>query len=188
MRDLGPRDRFTGEVPIATGEVDDDVEVYLRDSEQIDSALGCEVLLDELGNVVAAAGVLVQALPNSDGSDIVAAARERLTAGAIADILAAASDDPDAITTFEVAGAVLGDESGTLQLLDQRPVRFHCPCSRERATSMLELLGEEDLSDMIRDEGRAEVTCNFCRRQYEFSESELESVRRRLRATETPPN
>src|SRR5262245_13257415 len=47
IRDLGLRENFSGQTEIRDGEIDSDVERYLTESEQIDSALACEVLLDE---------------------------------------------------------------------------------------------------------------------------------------------
>jgi redox-regulated HSP33 family molecular chaperone len=65
-----------------------------------------------------------------------------------------------------------------LQMLDVRPVRFECPCSRERAQGSLALLGGAELASMIVEDGKAEVVCEFCRERYEFSEGELEVIRR----------
>src|SRR5262245_5630746 len=67
VRDLGLRENFRGQTAIASGEVDDDVAHYLTASEQIVSALRCEVILAPDGSVRLAAGVLVQALPATDG-------------------------------------------------------------------------------------------------------------------------
>ena len=66
LRDLGLKELYQGQVALTTGEIDEDIEAYLRSSEQVPSALGCEVLLDASGQVVGAAGVLVQSLPGGD--------------------------------------------------------------------------------------------------------------------------
>lgn len=49
----------------------------------------------------------------------------------------------------------------------------------------LGLLSEDELSSMIRDDGGAEVRCNFCNEVHRASLSELEQVRatRASRAT-----
>jgi molecular chaperone Hsp33 len=74
------------------------------------------------------------------------------------------------------------------QALDARPVRFHCPCSRERAGATLALLGAQELAAMILEDGKAEVICNFCRARHDFSEAELELIRRDLNGTGGPPS
>jgi Disulfide bond chaperones of the HSP33 family len=58
-------------------------------------------------------------------------------------------------------------------------VSFFCPCTRERAESTLGMLSSDDLKEMILETNEAEVTCNFCGRQYRFSEIELERIRRK---------
>ena len=87
VRDLGLGHDFRGQTSIVDGEIDTDVERYLSDSEQIDSALGCETIADDAGGIQIAFGILVQALPGSDGSTLVAAARGRLRAGACVELL-----------------------------------------------------------------------------------------------------
>jgi molecular chaperone Hsp33 len=185
VRDLGLGQPFTGTTPLASGEVDEDVERYLLESEQIDSALGCEVVLDASGEARVALGLLVQALPNSEGVALVETARERLRAGALATAVRAAAATAAGIDRLadpaDLVRAVFGDhptdQTGDLRVLERRPVQFHCPCSRERATATLALLGEAELGEMITTDGRADVTCDFCRRAYQFSAEDLETVR-----------
>jgi molecular chaperone Hsp33 len=184
LRDLGLRDTFSGETAIVSGEIDEDVEHYLTASEQVDSALACDALLQEgRGDVGIAGGVLVQALPGTSGAAVVLAAGQRLHNGGLIRALATAPATAEAL-----ARAVLGDMAETLQVLDVRPVTFHCPCSRERAASSLTLLGAAELGEMILEDGKAEVICNFCRERYEFSETDLEEIRRDTTGPSGPPS
>lgn len=61
---------YTGLVPIATGEIAEDVAVYLADSEQTPSALGVGVYVSETGQVTGAGGFLVQLLPGASEESI----------------------------------------------------------------------------------------------------------------------
>ncbi len=176
VRDLGLRDTFGGQTPIVSGEVDEDVEHYLNTSEQVDSALACDALVDESGHLVAAAGILVQALPGSVAGPQVEAARAHLRGGALTRSVArGGAGDLDGLIA-----EVLGPALGHVQLLNVRQVRFHCPCSRTRAGASLSLLGPAELGQMILVDGRAEVTCNFCGARYQFTEADLENIRREL--------
>jgi molecular chaperone Hsp33 len=175
IRDLGLAQNFSGQIALQTGEIDSDVEYYLQKSEQIDSILRCDTLLDGEGQVMASAGVLVQTLPQAEGSALVEFVRMTLAEQQLAPILAKG----DAADPAVMARALLGPVSRTLQVLDSRPVTFHCPCSRERAARTLELLHDEDLQAMVLEENNARVTCNFCGQHHEFSESELETIRRK---------
>ncbi|HEX2660217.1 MAG TPA: Hsp33 family molecular chaperone HslO, partial [Polyangia bacterium] len=179
LRDLGPGSDFSGQTALVDGEIDTDIEDYLVRSEQIESALACEAWLDGAGQVRAAVGVLVQALPNGEGAALVARARERLRAGALGKLLAqGATEDVDPELVMITA---LAEDVSTLRLLGENPVRFHCPCSRARAASTLALLGEEDLLALIQEEGQADVTCEFCREHYAFTDASLEEIRHGVR-------
>jgi molecular chaperone Hsp33 len=173
VRDLGLRETFNGQTALVSGEIDEDVESYLIASEQIDSALGCDALLDGDGQIELAGGLLVQALPGGRGAAVVEAARGRLRDGAL---LRALGERPPSAEAL--ARAVMGQAGSSLRLLDLRPVTFHCPCSRERAISSLTLLGNAELGAMVLEDGKAEVICNFCRQRYDFSETDLETIRR----------
>ncbi len=183
IRDVGFREPFSGQIALATGEIDEDVEAYLDKSEQVVSALACDALLAPNGALDFAAGILIQALPGSEGAALVAEARAFIADGAFLRALANARRDGEG-----VVAAVLGDRLGKVQVLDRRPVRFDCPCSRARAGTSLALLGEAELAAMILDDGKAEVTCNFCRARYEFDEAELELIRREKSRPTGPPS
>ncbi|HTB57018.1 MAG TPA: Hsp33 family molecular chaperone HslO [Polyangia bacterium] len=183
IRDVGLRETFSGQIALATGEIDEDVEAYLDKSEQVMSALACDALFAPDGALDFAAGILVQALPGSEGAALVAEARAFIAGGEFLRALAGARRDGEG-----VVAAVLGDRLGKVQLLDRRPVAFDCPCSRARAGSSLALLGETELAAMILDDGKAEVTCNFCRARYEFDEAEMEIIRRETAKPTGPPS
>jgi molecular chaperone Hsp33 len=183
IRDLGLGENFSGQTAIASGEIDEDVERYLADSEQIPSALVCDARISPDGGIDFAAGILIQALPGGEAADEVEATRALLGGGAFLRALAARPLDGEA-----VARAVLGARSGELQVLDRRPVEFHCPCSRGRASSSLALLGGGELSAMILEDGKAEVICNFCRARYHFDDAELELIRRETAKPSGPPS
>lgn len=169
-RDLGMRFQSTGQALMVSGEIDEDIENYLTTSEQIDSALGCEVLLGD-GEIAASAGVLVQCMPGEDAADVVAGARSRLRGGALTELVARGITDP-----VELARLLIGAHGSRLEVLDARPVRFHCPCTRERVQRSLELIDPGELQSMVDAGEGAEVTCNFCRAVYRLAAAELEGM------------
>ena len=177
-RDLGLAQNYSGQVALSTGEIDEDVEHYLTTSEQIDSVLRCETLVDRDGKVTAAAGLLVQTLPQARGTAVVEFLRDTLRGPALSSVLISALAK-DAFDPESIARAALGQCANDMQVLDLRDVRFFCPCTRERAESTLGMLRPEDLKEMILETNDAEVTCNFCGQQYRFSEIEIERIRRK---------
>jgi len=183
LRDLGLGQPFRGSTEIRSGEIDEDVERYLEESEQVTSALACDAVASGGGGLAFAAGILVQALPGSDGADAVAEARALIDGGALASLLGAGPRDAAGLLV-----AALGDRLGQIEVLDRRPVRFECACSRARAGASLASLGQTELAAMILEDGKAEVTCNFCRERYEFDEAELETIRRETGKPTGPPS
>lgn len=177
-RDLGLAQNYSGQIAISSGEIDEEVERYLNASEQIDSVLRCDTLLDSEGQVTAAAGLLVQTLPQAHGAAVVEFLRDSLRGPAFTEVLDHALSQ-GRVDPVYLARAALGDCAGGLRVLDQRPVHFFCPCSRERAAATLGMLAPEELKEMILETNEAQVSCNFCGGQYRFSEVDLEQIRRK---------
>jgi molecular chaperone Hsp33 len=170
LRDLGLKDLYQGQVALVTGEVDEDVEAYLRTSEQVPSALGCEVVLASDGSVIAAGGVLVQALPGGQ-TDAIREAQHALRTGALYDLLSEPEHSPRVIAERMYP-------YGPLEPVGpNRLVQFHCQCSAEKIAETLALLGTVDLDEMIAENKPAEVVCNFCNAHYQIGRAELERIR-----------
>jgi molecular chaperone Hsp33 len=169
VRDLGLRELYQGQVPLTTGEIDEDVESYLRTSEQIPSALGCEVVLDAGGQVLAAGGVLVQVMPGGE-PDAVREVQHALRTGRLEELLR------DGERSAAVLAATLFP-AAPLELIDAREVAFRCRCSTQRIHDMLRMLGVVDLDEMIAADEPAEVLCNFCNTAYHVDKEQLEAIR-----------
>jgi molecular chaperone Hsp33 len=172
-RDLGLREVVSGQTPLVDGEIDSDLERYLATSEQIPSALGCETLLDAALDPGASGGLLLQTLPGSEAVALLERVRRQLREGALARALRT-RPPPDA---EGLARLVLGDEADDLLVLSSRPLRFFCPCSKERAAQALATFGPQELAAMAREDQGAEVTCEFCRTHHRFTREELEQIR-----------
>lgn len=173
VRDIGVRDRYQSQVNFVTGEIDEDLESFLRDSEQVPSALGCEVILDEDGQVLAAGGVLMQRMPDSPESAeaVLREAQHALRSGELYDLLTSGTATPESLVRL-----VAGSGPHELELLDTRPVEFRCRCDLRRIEAMVSGLPLPDLDAMI-TEGKAEISCNFCAEVYTLSVEKLLAIR-----------
>lgn len=162
---LDPQDRQPGQQPYQgivslTGDsIAHALESYMRQSEQLDTRLWLAA------DTRAASGVLLQKLPAEGGR----AAQARDT------------DAWDRTTTL--AGTLTPPE-----LLDNDPEqlvrklfwqerlehgaafapRFECRCSRGRIGRMLLSLGRGEVEDILREQDRVEVTCDFCNQVQSF--------------------
>lgn len=68
-----------------------------------------------------------------------------------------------------------------------KPLLFGCSCSRERVAGMLHSLGRAEAEAAVREDGVAEVTCEFCNTQYRFDRVDLEQVFRSGQDIPTAP-
>jgi len=154
VRDVGLNERIQGEVPLVTSEVDEDLEAYLRQSEQIPSALGCEVVMDEAGHILAAGGVLLQTLPEAPAETALALreAQHALRGGDLYDRLRAGP-----ATALELAQLLLPHHAADIEVQNERPLLFRCRCDRGSIEAMIAGQPIADLDEMIA-EGKAEVT------------------------------
>lgn len=159
---------FRGTVLLQTGEVDDDVAEYLKSSEQVESAIALDVVLDEQNHVVRAVGVLVQALPNDTGVSL-DWAREKLRSRHLYKLI---NKHGEAWVQPVLDWLELNTEA-----LTEGPVDYACNCSEKRVAAALMGMGPAELSDMIEKEGKAEIKCDFCRREFKFDRAQLTKMR-----------
>lgn len=173
VKDLGLRDYFTGQTPIVSGEVAEDFTYYFAVSEQVPSSVGLGVLVDTDNSIIAAGGFIIQLMPGTD-DETIAKIEERISSvEPISKLI------QRGLTPEEVLAEVLGKEN--VQILDKKPVHFDCNCSKDRFARGIMGLGEQEIREMIEEDGMAEAQCHFCMEKYEYSKGELESLIEELR-------
>lgn len=169
-RDLGLKEPYSGMVQLTTSEIAEDLAYYLTDSEQIPSAVGLGVSLAEDGQIAASGGFLIQSLPPSDEDAV-----EKIMS-AIAELPPLSSLLQQGTTPEQLLELLLaGVEHHPLESTE---LFFRCGCSRDKVERAILSLGVDGLKKMIAEQGEASVTCEFCKQQYQFERSELETLSR----------
>lgn len=168
VRDLKLKELVESAVPLVTSEVDEDLEFYLNQSDQIPSAVQIGVVYDEAQErVTMSGGLLLQNLADAEGSAIHQLA-ERLQELPPIESMLASGQTPE-----QILAAVFGEVA--YETLETRPLVFKCDCSRERSEQALLSLGREELEGLF-EEGQAVVDCHFCHEQFLFSRDDLEML------------
>jgi molecular chaperone Hsp33 len=166
MRLLENSEPYTGSVPLASGEIADDLAAYLWQSEQIPSAVLLGVHLDSSG-VTQAGGVLVQAMPGVQDSTL---ARLEQNVAALGQLTIA-------MRQFGLLGAVEQVLEGLgLELQPETlPLEYKCRCSLERSLASLVYFSPSERQEMI-EAGGQEVVCHWCGTKYQITPEEIASL------------
>lgn len=169
IRDLGLKEPYIGSVQLVGGEIAEDIAAYFVESEQMPTACALGVLIAPDQTVQAAGGYLIQLLPGADEGVISAVERGVAKLGAVSARLDAG------LNPLELLQEVLSEFE--LDVLETAPVEYRCYCTRERVSRALISLGKDELDALIRDQGGAELTCQFCDKVYRFDSGELARLR-----------
>ena len=130
-------------------------------------------LVDRDRSILAAGGYLIQLMPGADEDTIVKVEGGIMAAGSVSAIL---ERDPD---PEHMLRTVMADFD--LKILDSNPVEYRCYCSRERVERALISLGADELEGILREQGKCELSCQFCDEVYAFSGEELKELIRGIR-------
>ncbi|MDP3207312.1 MAG: Hsp33 family molecular chaperone HslO, partial [Methylotenera sp.] len=167
MITLDPKDggqAYQGIVPLEGDSISAILENYMLRSEQIDTKiwLCCD------GN--SAAGMLLQKLPdtmnqitqNQEHSD-----HDLDTWNRVGHLASTITDDELLNLPTETLLKRLFNEED-IRLFEASHTAFFCSCSRESVANMLRMLGPDELSSIIEEQGQIEVNCDFCNTHYKF--------------------
>lgn len=166
---------YVGIVPLTSGEIGDDIAAYFANSQQIPSVVSLGVLANPEG-IVASGGAIAQLLPGADDDAI---ARLEKNATGMPPVTSLITSGVDARGLLERLGDGLD-----LRVHDVAyGVDFSCRCTRERVESALIGLGRDELLKMAEEQPETEATCDFCKRRYVLSSSDVRGLVARLESS-----
>ncbi len=167
--DKGWEQPYTGMVALESGEIAEDLAAYLAESEQVQCALALGVSVGRDGAVDGAGGYLVQVLPFADDETLAALEANIAAAGPVTAMLAEGLG-PREVTARLLEGLGAGDEGFSLE-------PSYGPCDaeelRERMRRAIATLGEGEARAILEEQGRVEMTCEFCRVTHALDEAEV---------------
>lgn len=164
-KDLRLKQPYQGTVQLVTSEIGEDLALYLTESEQVPSAVGLGVFVEQDGAVGGAGGFMIQSLPPQD-EEAINLLMERI--GSL----------PNLSEHFRNGGTpeqllALLFEGVTYEIIEKRVIAFKCTCSREKGEQALLTQGRGTLRELVERDGGITVTCSFCREAWNFGPEEI---------------
>lgn len=164
--DLSMKEPYSGQVPIQTGEIAEDLTYYFAKSDQIPTAMGLGVLVNPDNRVSCAGGFMIQLMPEATEE----------VAGIIEDRM---KEVPSVTKMLEQGMSAedilfyLTQDFGMIMQNETVTPKYECKCSVERMRRAVISVGKEELRRIIDEDGRCEVECQFCNNKYVFEKPEL---------------
>lgn len=182
IKDLGLREPYVGTIALVDGEIADDLTAYYYISEQQNTAISLGVKVDVDCTIKAAGGMIIQMLPNAqeEAVDALEAMLEKLPpiTSLIEEVSEANAGKSEEGVLQAMADRIFADmpQEYSAETLDFKSMRWYCDCSEERLEKILMTIGVKDLTEIIEEDGQAELVCQFCCKKYHFDKEHLERI------------
>lgn len=155
--------RYQGLVAVESSRLAEAFEGYFERSEQLPTRI---MLVERDGRC---AGIMLQRMADSGG---VSTSTDADAWNRVSHLLATLSDTELLELPIDTLLLRLFHEEGVI-LHVGRPLRFSCSCSRGRVLGMLRTLGRDEAFAGLDAQGKLQVTCEFCNRDYVLDEVDL---------------
>lgn len=166
--DTGMKKPYTGTVNLTTGEIAEDLAVYFLQSDQVPSAVGLGVLVDIDYSIKAAGGFIIQLMPDATEEQISKLEENLKGLPSVTSIL---DQYHDAEKLIEI---LMKDID--FKILEKRDIAYKCNCTREKVEDAIVSVGPKEIEEILREDKKAEVSCYFCDKVYNFEEEDLERM------------
>ncbi len=165
IKDMGLKEPYSGQIPLISGEIADDLTYYFAKSEQVPTSVALGVLVDTDYSVKASGGFIIQLMPFCEDEVIEELEKKLQNLPPISKML------DSGMTPHDIANEILGDME--LEILEENEIKFECNCSRERVEKALISVGKTEIEDILATDKKAQLHCHFCNTNYEFNEQDL---------------
>ncbi|MEM7539234.1 MAG: Hsp33 family molecular chaperone HslO [Chloroflexota bacterium] len=178
VRHLGRRGLSEGVVELVSGDINQDIMFFLKQSDQNPGIIHADAILDDHDQMMVAGGLLIQVLPGKwrpiddeeEADTPLTPFMEPLKKLPKVTDMLIDGETPESIlaTIFESTGF-------EYDILEKRPLSFTCDCSLQRSTQALLLTGRLEL-EALHEEGEAVVECHYCHEIYRFDQAQIEEL------------
>ncbi|QTL39943.1 Hsp33 family molecular chaperone HslO [Xenorhabdus budapestensis] len=160
-------ERYQGVVALEGETLAECLDAYFKQSEQLPTRLFIRTGMQD--GKMAAGGMLLQILPDAQaGSDDILDHLVQLTA-------TIKGEELFTLDVKEILHRLYHEEDVTLY--EPQQVEFRCTCSHQRCADTLVTLPEADLQDILYQDGKIDMECEFCGMHYIFEEIALSEIK-----------
>lgn len=167
--DLSLKEPYSGQVPIISGEIAEDLTYYFAKSDQIPTAMGLGVLVGTDNKAVCAGGFMIQLMPEAT-EEVAGIIEDRM-----AQIPPITKMLQDGMTAEDILFYLTEGFSMIMQNETTVP-EYKCKCSAQRMRNAVISIGKQEIEKIIAEDGKCEVECQFCNNKYVFDKTELEEM------------
>ncbi|MBE5253140.1 Hsp33 family molecular chaperone HslO [Mixta mediterraneensis] len=155
-------ERYQGVVGLEGETLAECLEDYFMRSEQLPTRLFIRT------NEKGAAGILLQVLPaqdtRKDDFEHLAALTETIK-----------SEELIELPATDILWRLYHQEEATVY--EPQPVIYKCTCSRERCGDVLKTLPQEEVDEIIEEDGKIDMHCDYCGSHYIFDAVDIAGIR-----------
>lgn len=185
IRDTGMKEPYVGKIALVSGEIAEDLTMYFFVSEQQSTSVALGEKIGTDGTVEAAGGMIIQMMPDAgaDCVDALEALIDRMPS--FSSLLVEAQEEAGRSPVKSETAAldwlllrIFGDlpQEYGMETLEYRDLEWECDCSEERLEQVVMSIGKKDLTEILEEDGQAELVCQFCRKAYLFDREHLERL------------
>ena len=165
VKSLGLKEPYSGSCRLVSGEIAEDFAAYYLYSEQQPSAIALGVKIGKDYRCVGEGGVVIQALPGASENSI-SKAEEAMKHFANISSLIKEKSIEDIISGY----------FGKTAPIEEYSPHYKCLCSRGYIGGILKTMGRAELDDIVKEQGKITVNCEFCEKNYEFTEKDVDEL------------
>ena len=145
-----------------TGEIAQDISLYLDQAFQIQSALKIGFSVSKDNEIESAGGLLLMAMPGATKEELNKIYDSFNDLGSLTDILK--KENKEINDLFMKLG---------LEIINVKKMNHACLCSRLKIINILKSLDQDELKKFMAEESKIETECQYCSEKYSFEMSEL---------------
>lgn len=159
------KSNFSSSIAIQTGDLAKDFTYYFYKSEQTPSIVLLSLNISSEKAIKNSAGVIIQVLPDAKEETLDFLESKFSTLKDTSSILSKSAE--------EILRILFKED---FEILEETSVAYTCGCSKDNFAKGLKALSKPDLESIIKEDEKAEIVCNYCKKEYIFSKEELTEI------------